>query len=282
MPLDFGGDVLASTGPMMTSSVRMAIEGTSSHVGAPPTWLGTELPTFALWEFRRGNTATPCSIWKRRFLARPPKKFISRVPYGTPGWRETAVNVFARVAREVRQGNPDSTLYDLHLLRHLSLSNRLFEHKLISMDVPQTTGSTNFDREVATRAAELTRGTPSPRQVRVVGHLDMIRHSTRSFEMLLEEGRAVHGVLENGDYMDTLRDLLGQTVLVVGKAVYRPSGSLLRIDAQAVTAGRAESKLFAKIPPAMEHRQATVRYRVRQASKTRGSRIFWQMARRRD
>ncbi len=268
MPLDFGGDVLRQLGPMMTSSVRMAIEGTSSHVGAPPTWLrrASDVRFVGISEGQHRDTVLHLEAPVLGEAAE--EVYKQGALWDTrPAPEETAVNVFARVAREVRQGNPDSTLYDLHLLRHLSLSNRLFEHKLISMDVPQTTGSTNFDREVATRAAELTRGTPSPRQVRVVGHLDMIRHSTRSFEMLLEEGRAVRGVLENGDYMDTLRDLLGQTVLVVGKAVYRPSGSLLRIDAQAVTAGRAESKLFAKIPPAMEHRQATVRYRVGEQAK---------------
>jgi hypothetical protein len=184
-----------------------------------------------------------------------------------PAPDDTAVNVFARVTREVRQGNPDSTFYDLYLLRHLSHSSRLFQRQLVSMDVPEKAGFARLDREVAIRAAELTQRTPSPRQVRVIGHLDMIRHSTRSFEMLLEEGKAVRGVLENADYIDTLRDLLGQTVLVIGKAVYRPSGSLLRIDAQAVAGGTGEPKLFARVPPPIEHRQTTVRFRVGEQAK---------------
>jgi len=39
LPLDFCGDVGRQLAPMMLGSVRMAIEGTSTHVGAPPLWL---------------------------------------------------------------------------------------------------------------------------------------------------------------------------------------------------------------------------------------------------
>jgi hypothetical protein len=167
----------------------------------------------------------------------------------------------------VRLGNADSTLYDRQLLQRFSHSTRLFQHKLVSMEVPERDGTALLDREVAIRAAELSQKTPTPRQVRVVGHLDMVRHSTRSFEMLLEEGKTVRGVLENADHMDTLKSLLGSTLLVVGKAIYRPSGSLLRIDAQAIGQGTGEPKLFGKVPPPIEHRQPTVRLRVSEQAK---------------
>ena len=44
-------------------------------------------------------------------------------------------------------------------------------------------------------------------------------------------------VLENADEIDRLKSLLGKSVTVVGRAVYRPSGSLLRVDAQGVEEG---------------------------------------------
>lgn len=90
----------------------------------------------------------------------------------------------------------------------------------------------------------------------------MVRHSTRSFEMLLEEGKKVRGVLESGDQIETLKSLLGKKILAVGKAVYRPSGSLLRVDAQAVEEGTGQPKVFSKVPPPIEHRQPAARLRI--------------------
>lgn len=268
LPLDFSADVFRQLAPVMVSSVRMAIEGTSTHVGAPPGWLrrASDVRFSGISEGANCDTIlhleAPLLGEAAEEVYQQTKLWDTR-----PAPEETAINVFAHVTREVRAGNPDSTLYDLHLLRHLSHSNRLFQHKLIAMDVPERIGIAQLDREVAVRALELSQRTPAPRQVRVVGHLDMIRHSTRSFEMLLEEAKPIRGFLENSDYMETLRDLLGRTVLVVGRAIYRPSGSLLRIDAQAVSAGDGVPRIFAKVPPPMERRQPAVRFRVGEQAK---------------
>jgi hypothetical protein len=262
LPLDFGGDVLRQLAPMMLSSVRMAIEGTSSHLGAPPKWLRLASDVRLVGISGRRNRDTVLHL-EAPALGEAAEEIYEqgRLWETRPAPEETAVNVFARVTREVRRGDPESGLYDLHLLRHLSLSRRLFQHKLLSMDVPERKGSAQLDAEVAARAIELGQRTPPPRQVRVIGRLDMIRHSTRTFEMLLDGAKPVRGVLQNNEYMDALRDLLGKSILVVGKAVYRPSGSLLRIDAQAVSPGDGRPSLFAKIPLPIERRPALLRQR---------------------
>ena len=78
----------------------------------------------------------------------------------------------------------------------------------------------------------------------------------------------MRGVLEDGDDLETLKALLGKTVLVVGKAIYRPSGAFLRVDAQAIGEGTRESrKLFGKVPPPIEHRQPTARLRISEQTK---------------
>ncbi len=268
LPIDFSGDIFRQLAPMMVSSVRMAIEGTSSHVGAPPMWLrrASDVRFVGLSETRNQDTVLHLEAPTLGEAAEDVYK-QGKLWETKPAPEDTAINVFARATREVSQKNADSMLYDRHLLKHFSHSSRLFQHKLVSMDIPERTGSAHLDREVAIRAKELTDRTPSPRQVRVVGHLDMIRHSTRSFEILLEEGKSVRGVLENGDHIDTLKKLLGQQVLIVGKAVYRPSGLLLRVDAQAVGESNGESKVFAKVPPPIEHRQPTVRLRISEQAK---------------
>jgi hypothetical protein len=77
----------------------------------------------------------------------------------------------------------------------------------------------------------------------------MIRHSTRTFAVKLEDGSEVHGVLEDHQQVEFLREWFGKRVLVLGRAVYRPSGSLLRVDAQAVESGEGQASLFSKVPP---------------------------------
>jgi hypothetical protein len=52
---------------------------------------------------------------------------------------------------------------------------------------------------------------------------------------------------------------LGQAVLVLGRAVYRPSGSLLRIDANAVEDGEGTPAVFSKVPPPLGTRSTHAR-----------------------
>lgn len=267
LPLDFCGDVCRQLAPMMLGSVRMAIEGTSASVGAPPLWLrqASDVRLVGISEKDRGDTTLHLEAPTLGEAAE--ELYKQQTLWETkPDPHDTAVNVLARVMRDVRTGDPESPLYDLHLLKYLSHIHRLFRHNLVAMELPQNSdpahGFTRVDEQVAIKATELSERTPATRPVRVTGHLDMIRHSTRSFELLLEERRPVRGVLEDAAEMDTLKALLGFKVLVVGKAVYRPSGSLLRIDAQAVGSGHDESKLFEKVPGPVEKRPVTVRYKT--------------------
>jgi hypothetical protein len=54
--------------------------------------------------------------------------------------------------------------------------------------------------------------------------------------------------------LSILRDYFGKPVLVLGRAVYRPSGRLLRIDAVALEDGAGAPALFSKVPPAQTAR----------------------------
>ena len=60
----------------------------------------------------------------------------------------------------------------------------------------------------------------------------------------------------------TLRMILGITppdegkIVVFGKAVYRPSGRLLRIDADKIEAGSDADQFFGKIPPGVPAQRA--------------------------
>jgi hypothetical protein len=81
----------------------------------------------------------------------------------------------------------------------------------------------------------------------IAGKLDMIRDSDHVFEMILEEQTKVRGVWTGGE-MTRLSELFGQEVLVEGQAVFRVSGRLLRIEAEAIKPATPADEFFRKVP----------------------------------
>jgi hypothetical protein len=102
----------------------------------------------------------------------------------------------------------------------------------------------------------------------------MIRHSTRSFSLRLDSGEEVRGVIETTDSCEILQALFGKRVLVLGRAVYRPSGRLLRIDAAGLEDGTDVAGLFSRIPAPQTSRPPTPALRVT-ASGKRGVAAFF-------
>jgi hypothetical protein len=75
----------------------------------------------------------------------------------------------------------------------------------------------------------------------------MLRASTQSFAVLLDDGQEIRGVLREGD-VEQISPLLNRRVLVLGKAIYRPSGRLLRVDAEEVIEASGQEAFFSAIP----------------------------------
>ena len=81
----------------------------------------------------------------------------------------------------------------------------------------------------------------SGQSVRIAGKLDVLRHSDRMFTLVLESDVEVRGVVASDAIdLNTLGTLWGQPAQVSGLAKFRPSGSILRIEAE-------------RIEPASEH-----------------------------
>ena len=73
---------------------------------------------------------------------------------------------------------------------------------------------------------------PEARIVRLTGRLDMVQLSSASFVLTLDHnGGTVPGVVTDGD-VHRLTGLLGRRITVIGRAIHRPSGRILRLEAQ--------------------------------------------------
>jgi hypothetical protein len=75
----------------------------------------------------------------------------------------------------------------------------------------------------------------------------MLRASTRSFGVILDNGEEIRGVLTEADISE-IANLMDHRVMILGKAIYRPSGRLLRVDAESVEQTNDTGSFFSAVP----------------------------------
>jgi hypothetical protein len=134
-----------------------------------------------------------------------------------------------------------------------------------------------IDAQVRQLARSLRTIIPHPVRARVAGKLDMIRASDGSFGMLLESGETVYGVLTD-DSTRVLREMWNSPVVVEGQATFRPSGSLLCLEAEGMAAATEADRFFCKVPKPRAIGVAPLRVRTKrqQTPATGASAIFGQ------
>lgn len=189
-----------------------------------------------------------------------------------PDKEDTAFDVFGDVLNDVWTRNADSEHYDPSLLDRITQFNRVFkkgpysEVDFTSRRFPEETPA-RLTLELVESAESLLGRTPSPQRVRIVGQLDGLTASTQRFSVLLDSGEKVTGNFAD-DQVDAMQKLWRQRVLVLGRAIYRASGRLLRIDAEAVKPGDNEPTIFSRMPSPPGTRIDTARPRKPQGAKS--------------
>jgi hypothetical protein len=69
----------------------------------------------------------------------------------------------------------------------------------------------------------------------IAGKLETIRHSDRAFSLVVESGEALRGIVVSDQVTRAdLAALFGRPAMVIGQAKFRPSGALLRIEAERI------------------------------------------------
>jgi hypothetical protein len=146
-------------------------------------------------------------------------------------------------------GRADSDRFDGPLMSTFESFGRLFRHGVASIEI--VNGRTlRVDAASIDAIRMLERRTPADQRAMVAGKLDAIRHSDRAFSLLLESGEVVRGLVV-ADHITTgaLAALFGRPALVAGHAKFRPSGSVLRIEADHIAeASTADLGVFSAVP----------------------------------
>ena len=250
LPPEIAAGVLNSIGPMVRSSILMQFEGRGSAPRRPPKWLknasdirflGAEAREGMVFHFdvpilgeAAGELYQQGELWEKR-----------------PAPDDTGFDLLCDVLRDVAEEREDSDLFDDKLLNKLMNLRKVFRRgaERLALSGHRVTANQPVvvTNDTMSSAERLIRATPHSQAVRFVGTLDMIRVSTQHFAVKLDGDENVNGVFLGGDIKE-LSSLLDNRVVVSGRVIYRPSGRVLRIDAEQVVAGEGEGTIWSRIP----------------------------------
>jgi hypothetical protein len=266
------GEILRAIPLAVRQSIRMAFEGRSTARGKHPHWLiaASDIRLVDL----SGEDNTILRFEAPTFGEAAPELYEQKELFelGKPAPDDTGFDALGDVLGDLSENNLDSTRFDRALLRGLMMFQRGLNgtfHEAIFTGKRYGTGQPAvLNKRVIQIAEAFSSETPKPERVRVVGTLDMIRASTQAFALKLDDGQELRGIKVAGEIGDH-KQLLEQRVLVLGKAVYRPSGRLLRVDTEEILAASPNDTFFSRMPTP-SRRRLDVRKIVREQSHKSG------------
>jgi hypothetical protein len=228
-------------------SLRQRVEGRSTARGTLPAWLDAAA-NFDVVGFEAGSTVLLIEAPSLSDAA--PALFSQRELFEPVDSSESAFGLMEQTLALAAAGRSDSDLFDQPLLSTFHRFERILSSGFSSVEL--TNGNARrapvtIDRDSIGAVDQLIRTTPPSQRARVAGTLDTIRHSDRMFTLLMDGGKVAKGIAE-GVAAEQLAELFGQQVAVSGTAVFRPSGSLLRIEADAIEPAGADAGVFARMP----------------------------------
>jgi hypothetical protein len=248
------GPVLTHLHSTLQDTVRMGFLHSSRARGRVPAQLKAAADARYLGHSATGEAATLLHFAVPQFSAAAPELFRQqRIWEDGPEPDQTAFELLGSALVDVAARRKDSNRFDPGLLRRFAGYRRLFTRgQLTRIALPDTVSPepARLDAEVTSAADELSAVTPASYRVRVVGRLDLMGASQGVLKLEVRPGVAVTGLWEGEAAMDSLRDFFNRDVVIEGKAVFRPSGSLLRVDVRAIAAASTADEYFRAVPSA--------------------------------
>ncbi len=227
-------------------SLRFRIEGRSSARGAAPAWLRSA-SDFRMIDLVAGNGARTMRVEARSLVDTMPERFAQKSLFEDLDATRSPIELFEDALEEALLERSDSEAFDQPLLETFTKFRNLLAAGVEAVEL-QNGRTVRVDREAMERVLRLSRIAYAPRRVRLAGRLDIIRYSDCRFTLVLQNGARVAGIAREPG-AEALRDAFGAEVVVTGTADFRPSGSLLRVNADLIEPARAsELEMFGNVP----------------------------------
>jgi hypothetical protein len=169
-----------------------------------------------------------------------------------PRSTDTAFELFGAALNDIGDKRADSSRYDPPFLRRIANYNSVLKRGVARVSMPDVDlpHGAQINASVVRAANELAVVTPSSHRVRIAGRLDLMGASQGVLKVEVNSGEVVTALWDGEDPIEKLRELFNRDVVVEGLAVFRPSGSLLRIDADEVVLASVQDDFFRHVPTA--------------------------------
>ncbi len=170
-----------------------------------------------------------------------------------PKPEQTAFELLGAALNDVRKRQKESNRFDRGLLQRVRGYRHILKRGITRIGLPDADleEPSEIDQIAVDAASELCAATPTPRRVRVAGRLDLMAAKQSVLKVDVKEGVFVTAVWEGAEPVETLRDYFNRDVVIEGVGVFRPSGSLLRIDADAIAVAGVQDEFFRQLPTAL-------------------------------
>lgn len=181
--------------------------------------------------------------------------YFEQATFWEEGLREdaTAFDLLGAALRDVGGRRTDSPHFDPPFLRGLARYRKVMKQGVSRISLPEAEGKipASLDLETLTVAEEMAMATPPERRVRIAGRLDLMGASQGVLKLHVRKGEVVTALWIGKAPIETFRDLFNRDVVVEGLGVFRPSGSLLRIEAEAIAPATVQDEFFREVPVAV-------------------------------
>jgi hypothetical protein len=253
LPSHHLGLLLAEVPLAIRETVSMALRNRSAVKGRRPGWL--ERASDVRFVGHEGNGETTLFFEAPVLGEAAPEIYVqgSLFPELRPDPQDTGFDLFGDILADIQQRDADSEHFDPPLLHRITRFHKVFAKRSPFSEIDITSRRyvaqqpARFTPQTIASANLLLGETPASQRVRVVGQLDGLEASTQRFSVLLDTGEKIVGVFAE-EQIDAMHKLWRERIVVLGTAVYRASGRLLRIEAEAVKQGENEPGIFSQMP----------------------------------
>jgi len=222
--------------------MRLRIDGRSTAPGTVPGWLESAA-AFSVMPLNASTlelSAAPLEDTQGRGF--PRQDLLSMVDPG-----KSSLDLLEDSLQDALEGRADSDLYDPPLMATLEGFGRLFRYGVEDIEV--INGRTLLlDRSGIDAIRSLCSRTPADRRVMVAGKLETIRRRDRAFTLVLQSGEALRGLATEPIDPSELANLFGKPALVTGIAKFRPSGAVLRVEAERIQPAVGDTSVWSHPP----------------------------------
>jgi hypothetical protein len=222
-------------------ATRFALEGRSTASGPTPSW-ARKARHFSVLKSARSDVLLVEAPTLREI---DPARFHQGDLFKDFDPDRSTLDLFEEGLADAIAGQADSDRFDDGLVKTYEDFEALFRDGAESVEF--INGRRLKIEQKGVEQVKRLRGlTPPDQASRTAGKLDAIRHSDRQFTLLLAGGGVLRGV---ADDFARLKELVGREVVVHGRAVFKPSGAPLRIEAERIeSASDIDMRLFARAP----------------------------------